>query len=415
MGVPSVSQVHRHICGFSLQGFGQYATKDNFINMSNAYATNFSHIRGLNMGRLLNLTNAWHSHVSNMLIQYTVNPIRMFIPNGSTLEKIYVQRFRGAAFDLEAGLSTGMKNLIIEHGVDSSGNAGGTGLQLRGMESFTVDGLYTEGGMATEIALLHKNQKACMNGLIRNYWSNSNPNTGKKIHASSVRGLTVTDVTCIVPSIPLIDFSDRIYSDGLIDVGKVTQINPNANGFLGHQRGEEPLRPISTNNSLIRMIDYSPKVGNGTASDVQNIAPHTMPDSSGRLPWTAITPSISAGSAPAGLTATSSTTQNVFGSDSSGITILARAHCRVRILATGTMTSSVGSGTFAAFRVTNETSGEVVSGPVRDTGASGNTRTENIEINLMPGRNVIKIAITRGQGGSGNNTFTVSDFAVNQP
>lgn len=405
----------RHVSGLSITGSGQYSAKDGFISMTNAYNTEFSYISAFNSGRVFNLLNSWGCHLKNMRIMFVDNPINMLIPNGSTIENVYIQRFVGSAVRLEAGLATGIKNLILEYGQNADGSAGGTGLVMLGMESYTVDGLYTEGSMGTEVQLTFKNQKACMNGKIRNYWCNGSV-TNSVIRAESVRGLTIEDVTMITPSKPLIDFSNRIYSDGLIDVGKVSQIDPNTNGFLGQLRGAgQDLVPIATNNSLIRMVDYQPKIGNGTNADLNNIAPHTQVDSDGRLPFSAFAPSVSAASQPSGLTATSSATQNVFGAGSSGITLLARSHCRVPILITGTMTSSSGTDTFAAFRLTNETTGATEATTVRNTGASGTESTQGLFINLAPGRNVIKLAITRVQGGSGTNTFTVSDFVVDQP
>lgn len=404
----------RSVGNFRVQGPSSYASNNNLVYMPNAYNTRFEKIYAINMGRLIDTVNSWGCHVEYIRGLYLANPIRMTLPNGATLEKIYIQRFTGTGIDLEAGLSTSLRGITMEYGEDGLGGAGGNGIVLRGMESWSLEEYYTEGTMNRDLLLTFKNQKACMNGRISRYWQNTAGNT-KIIDCQSVRGLTVDDVTMITPELPLLDFSSRIYSDGLVDVGKVSQINPNANSFLGQQRNTgENLVPIATDNSLVRMVDYQPKIGNGTNADLQNVAPHTQVDAAGRLPFSAFPAGISAASTPSGLSATSSSTQNVFGTLSTGIVLTSRTHQRCQINVTGVATSSAGTAVFAAFRLNNETSGLNFDTSVREVGASGTETTQALFLNLVPGRNIVKLAITRAQGGIGTNTFTVSDFVVNQ-
>lgn len=402
----------RSVGNFRIQGRSQYDTNANLVYMPNAYNSRFEKIYALNMGRVIDTVNSWGCHVEYIRGLFLANPLRMTIPNGATLQKIYIQRFQGNCIDLEAGLSTQLDSITLEYGEDELGGAGGNGLVLRGMESWGVKGLYTEGTMGRDVLLTHKNQKACMNGKISGYWQNTSGNT-KIIDCQSVRGLTVDDVTLVTPEVPMLDFTSRIYSDGFVDVGKVSQVNPNANGFIGQQRGTgENLVSIATNNSLVRMIDYQPKIGDGTNADLQNIAPHTQIDSSGRLPYSAFLPSLSAASVPSDLTTTSADTQNTYGSLSAGIALVSNEHKRVQLTVTGDMVSTSGSDVFSAFRITNETTGISYDTSVRDIGASGVVTTQDLFCNIIPGRNVLKLSITRAQGGSGLNTFTVSDFAI---
>lgn len=404
----------RSVGNFRVQGQSQYDANANLIYMPNAYNSRFEKIYALNMGRVIDTINSWGCHVEYIRGLYLANPLRMTIPNGATLQKIYIQRFTGNCIDLEAGLATGLKSITLEYGEDGLGGAGGNGLVLRGMESWSVEELYTEGTMGRDVLLTHKNQKACMNGKISRYWQNTSGNT-KIIDCLSVRGLTVDDVTLVTPEIPMLDFTSRIYSDGFVDVGRVSQINPNANGFIGQQRNTgENLVSIATDNSLVRMVGYQPKTGDGTNADLQNIAPHTQIDSSGRLPYSAFFPSLSAASVPSGLTATSTDTQNVFGALSSGITLVSNVHQRVQLTVTGEMTSTAGTDIFSSFRITNETTGISYDSTIRDIGASGVITTQPVFANIVPGRNVLKLSITRAQGGSGSNTFAVSDFAIVQ-
>lgn len=401
---------------FTVLGQTQYGGNEKFFNNSTAaYTTVIEDVTFSNLKAGINLVNAWSCYLQNLRGSYVTDPIVMTIANGSVVRDIYIQRYIGSGLKLVDALAPQVRNVIFEYGFGGIGDApGGQAIQLQATQSASIDGLYTEGGKAADVLLTFKNQRRCLNTQIRSCWLNSGGT--KSIVANSYSGLEVSDIVYQTPQCSeVFDFSTRSSgSEDPIYVGPICQVDQNANGFVNDVRGSgQTLIPLSTSdNRRFIVTKPNPRVGNGTDSDLSNIANHTQPDSSGRLPFIASGGVLSAASAPGDLTATSSSTQSVYGPESSGITIYAQDYGCIELWVTGVITSSVGSPTFTNFRLTNSTTGDDLETGVINTGASGATYTKTLLVNVQPGANEITLAVTREQGGGGTNTYTVSDMLI---
>lgn len=406
----------KSISGLCVVGPGRYSANEMFLRNTSGWNAVFEDITLTNLGGGLNIINGWANSIRRIRTMYVSNPISVTIPNGTVIADSYVQRFRGIAVDLTSGLAPHIRNMICEYGEASDGSAGGTAIRLRACQSWEIDGYYTEGGTATDLHLSFINQRACLNGSLRNAWLNSGGS--RLIWAESVRGAALENITIQTPQgEALIDFTGRAYSDGFVDVGYVAQVDQNSGSFLGDRRGDgQTLIPLSTDNRLIRLMKGHPKVGSDVPpsnDDVQNIANHTMPDANGVRPRLARSPRLSLAASPDGLTATSSTTQSTFGTESSGVYLHASDYGSCVLRVTGTMSASSSASFLTTnVRLTNAALGEALSSGNFNVSNAPAEITREFYVNVAPGRTLVTLALTRAQGGGGSNTFTVTDIAV---
>lgn len=271
--------VSKNMGNFSIIGITQYDAITKGIKADPAYVMRLYNLTIHNVTNALYLNDSWGTSLKNIRIMYSIDPITMNIPNGSSIKDVYIQRFKGAGVRLVSGLGTSADNLILEYGVDSA-----VGLSIQAMQSFKLSNFYTEGDMGTDILITFKNQKACVNTKIENCWFNSQAT--KIISAVSCRGLEIDNVVMQTPNaISLIDLTGRTYSDGSVIVGNVVQVDQNANSFIGDVRGTgQTLIPLSTNNIYVYLKTPHPSHGNYTDADLTNIANYTVKDSGGIYP-----------------------------------------------------------------------------------------------------------------------------------
>jgi hypothetical protein len=391
---------------FTVTGPANYDANTNFLKSSAGYIMRFENLVLNNLGQCFYLDLGFSTYLKSIRITYCASPIYIEEANGSHLQDIYIQRYTGVGIHLVASLSSSLESIILEYG------DAGTGIQLQACQNTSINQYYTEGGDSTDILLMFKNQRACINTTVSNCWFNSGAT--KIIWAKSYRGLTIDNVVLQTPiAASLIDFTDINFSDGPIYVGYVCQVDQNANGFIGDVRGTgQTLIPLSTSNAGIVVTKPFPKVGDGTNADLTNIANYTQPDANGRLPVLYIPAMDAKANVVGGFTATSSVTVDAFGSESSGITLNADSYGLVSIRLIGTITASSGAAVFSNFRLTNSTYVNALERGIVSYGASGSAVSADYLVNVQPGLNVITLAITRAQGGGGTNTFTCTNYII---
>ena len=112
-----------------------------------------------------------------------------------------------------------------------------------------------------------------------------------------------------------------------------------------------PFVKFSSDNSRVFLFNPCKAVGDGSASDERNMAPHTQPDENGRRVNLVERPVLTVGSLPANLSAVSSGSD--YGSQSSGIRILAETYGAARVTLIGTISNSSGEAPISSIRLTN--------------------------------------------------------------
>lgn len=395
------------ISDLKLLGDTQYSGASG-IYISPSYNTMVHDIFLRNLSSGIYLDNSWGSKVSDIKAMYVHTPLLMSSSNGSVINHFYAQRFDLYGIRLDDTLAASANGLILEYGI-----SGATGLSLRATQSVNITGIYTEGDMGTDIVLGTKGSRRNLNLVLNGLWLNSTA-TGALIDATYSSGLIVNGITAQTPAgtrvltVPTNDY-DYVY------VSNAIQVDQNANSYVGDYRGTgQSLIPLSQDNRHAFILFPSARHGDGTDADLSNIQTNTALDANGLRPRLYKAPVPAVGSSSGDLTATSSSTLSVYGAESSGFYVSSDFYGSCKIWIRGTVTSSAGSQPFFKLRLTNGTeslSGE--SSGVVSVAASGTVYERFLHVNVKPGINLITLAITREQGGSGTNTITIDHFALN--
>jgi hypothetical protein len=162
-------------------------------------------------------------------------------------------------------------------------------------------------------------------------------------------------------------------------------------------------------NSRVFLFNPCTLVGDGTASDEWNVAPHTQPDANGRRVNLVEHPVPTVGSLPANLSATSSGT--AYGPESPGIRIMAETYGAARVTLIGTISNSSGSAPASSVRLTNAEMGESGAESISSPASDGSFQV-TVPVSVRPGMNRITAAVNREQDGGGDNSIVVTDFVV---
>lgn len=395
---------------FSFYGPVNYSTRASFFYAAQGYQYQFERLNISRVNHGIYCNNGYYSTVRNCRFTFFLGTgVRIDLANGSSIRDCNFQAFAGTGIRIFRGLSTLIDNVVLEQGISA------TGIRMAATQSARVNNVYTEGAMNVDIALDFAAGRSCVDTILSGLWLNSG--ALRPINAQSIKGLLIDGAVVNTPpaGASLVGFDSENYSQRLIYVNNITQVDQNAGNFLFDRRGDnQPLIPItSSSNNIVYTVRPQPTVGNGTDADVSNISNHTAKDSNGLMPRLYRTPTVSTGSDPTVLSSTSSNILGAFGGDSSPIKIHSKDYGSVLLTLFGNMSNSTGS-TFCSskFRIKNLTTGDEITSSDQNFGPTPTDGEARGYINLAPGINEIVIAISREQGGAGTNTFTVQDLWV---
>ena len=385
---------------FSVYGPDIFSATTNFAKFEDGYFIRFEYLKLQKLGVGLNLETAWGTYVSKCFFLYVGNPLSFGKGNGASVRDCYIIRYQGAGIVFTESLSPRIDNVILEYG------DGGYAISLQATQSAVITNIYTENGDATDIRLTFKNQKSCVNTTIKNCWLNANGPA--QIKCRSYRGLEIDNIVINNPaSSQFIDFADNLFSNGYVNVGKVCQLNQNANGGIGDVRGTgDTLIPMSNDNTRIVVATPHQKYGDGTDADLENIANHTVKDGNGHRPRLYVKPKFNLGAVVSGLTATSSSSPSVYGSESSGITIYSDDWGSSALLIHADVT---GPGTVSStIKLTNQDTGDVFTAYKFGDGSL----SQGINLEVQPGENNFTLSVSKVQGDAGTNVWTVTGSSI---
>jgi hypothetical protein len=373
------------------------------IRISDAWVTNIENLNLVNLGGGINLDRSFDAKISGIKAVYVAKPITATIANDMIVEHIYGLNFTGGyGIKINGGSSIGIRNTTWERGEGSSA------IDLRACANVAIDNYYSEKSMGTDITLGADKYGPCYNVTITNSGFTAASET--VVDADAVLGLTIDQ--CGLKSGADVDktFLKLGTVSGVgpvtVRVGHITQITPNTDKPPQRTR---PFVNFSNDNSRVFLFNPCSAVGDGTASDERNLAPHTQPDANRRRVNLVEHPIPTVGSLPANLSATSSGIS--YGPESPGIKIVAETYGAARVTLFGTISNSDGTAPTSSIRLTNaemgESGTEIVSSP-----ASGGSFQVTVPVSVKPGVNKITASVNREQEDEGNNLIAITDLVV---
>lgn len=375
------------------------------ISISGAHDAIIENLNLVMMGGGISTTSTFGGRISGIKGVYVATPITATVAASLIIEQIYCLNFVGGyGIRVENSASVGIRNTTWE-----GGHNGSSAIDLRGCGPVTIDNYYSEKNMGKDITLAAFKHQPCHNITIKNsaFTSASIP----VVDADAVLGLTIDQ--CMLKS-------DGVGNKVFLNLGSVTGIGP-VTARVGHivqltpntsGRGPKRTRPFvkfSNDNSRVFLFNPSSAVGDGTAPDERNLAPHTQPDENGRRVNLLEHPVPTVGSLPANLSAASSGA--AYGSESLGIRIIAQTYGAARITLIGTISNSSGAAPTSSVRLTNAEMGESGTETVSSS-TSGGSFEVTVPVSVKPGVNEIRATVNREQNGRGNNSIIITDFVV---
>ena len=374
------------------------------IRISSAWITNIENLNLVYLGAGINLDRSFDSKISGIKAVYVAKPITATIANDMIVEHVYGLNFTGGyGIKINGGSSIGIRNTTWEHGWQ-----GASAIDLRACGNVTIDNYYSEKAMGTDITLGADKYGPCHNVTITNSGFTSASET--VVHADAVLGLTIDQ--CGLKSGGDVDKTflklGSISGVGPVTarVGHITQITPNTDNPPERTR---PFVKFCNDNSRVFLFKPCKAVGDGTATDERNLAPHTQPDEKGRRVNLVEHPIPTVGSKPANLSATSGGA--AFGSESRGIRVMAETYGTARVTLIGTISNSSGKAPKSSLRLTNNEMGESGSETVSSS-TSGGSFQVTVPVSVKPGMNEIRASVNREQEGEGNNSIVITDFVI---
>ncbi|MCH2129056.1 MAG: hypothetical protein MK179_07915 [Pirellulaceae bacterium] len=373
------------------------------IRISDAWVTNIENLNLVNLGGGISLDRSFDSKISGIKAVYVTQPITATIANDMIVEHVYGLNFTGGyGIKINGGSSIGIRNTTWERG------AGSSAIDLRACANVTIDNYYSEKSMGTDITLGADKYGPCYNVTITSSGFTAASET--VIDADAVLGLKIDQ--CGLKSGA--DVEKTFLKLGTVSgvgpvtarVGHITQITPNTDNPPQRTR---PFVKFSSDNSRVFLFNPCNAVGDGTAADERNLAPHTQPDERGRRVNLVEHPVPTIGSLPANLSATSDGIS--YGPESPGIKIIAETYGAARVTLFGTISNSDGTSPTSSIRLTNAEMGESGTAIVVSP-ASGGSFQVTVPVSVKPGVNKITASVNQEQGQKGNNSLTVTDLVV---
>lgn len=246
------------------------------LKITNSYNVLIEKIRTSNLNYGIYLTNSWCTRISSVRAIYTQKPLYAQVPNGILIDHFYAQRFYGAGIWIVDGLSGTLNSIILEDGVSSNG------IVLAGTSGITINGLYTEGEMSTDVLLAQKNQRYCKNITLNGLWLNTHSTIPLDLYYSI--GTKINGLELQTPN-PEASYIIRTPANDKVYVSNALQYDQNANDFKDDVRGEsQPIIPLGDDNRKIILTNPSYRFGDGTDSDLTNIQSNTKKDTIGFYP-----------------------------------------------------------------------------------------------------------------------------------